>query len=111
MGILTMFEIVKLFIKEAMKVINIKDLVKARKDSRLASLGVEMFDLYSSLNGVLVCGLRIVDQIESLMKEAKRAKTTRCRHEHQPQAAIAQAPVDGLIDYAMATLAKWLIYL
>jgi hypothetical protein len=58
-----MFEVLKIFIQQAFKLLNIPELVKARKETQLAELGVSLFALYSSLNRILVCGLQIVDEL------------------------------------------------
>jgi hypothetical protein len=69
-----MFEIIKLFVEQALKLLNIKELVTARKGAKLAEIGVELFELYSSLNRILVCGLQIVDDLEEVVRRRKESE-------------------------------------
>jgi hypothetical protein len=69
-----MFEVLKIFIEQAFKLINISALVNARKGTKMAELGVNMFELYSSLNRVFTCGLRIIDSIEHIISKHDQYK-------------------------------------
>ena len=64
-----MFEIIKLFIQQSFKLLNIPAILKARDQKRLAALGVDMFALYSSVNRIFTDGNCIVDTIEFILQK------------------------------------------
>jgi hypothetical protein len=71
----SLFEILKIFIEQTFKLINIDPLLKSRERHRLSSLGVDLFSLYTSLNGIYVTGLLIVREIEQTIERWDRYRT------------------------------------
>jgi hypothetical protein len=67
-----MIDLIKVFIEEAFKLLDIPKLLKARKQTELAKLGADLFALYSSLNKIIVMGNRIVDRIEGIIEIKER---------------------------------------
>jgi hypothetical protein len=88
-----LFEILKIFIEQAFKLINIDALSKSRDRRKLASIGADMFSLYTSLNGIYVIGLLIVEEIEKTIE-----RWDRYRREGKPEEPIEFYTLNSLLD-------------
>jgi len=62
------FEILKVFVEQVLKLINIESLLKQRDKRKLSSIGADLFSLYSNLNAIYVTGLQIVAEIEQTVE-------------------------------------------
>jgi hypothetical protein len=100
-----MFEVLKIFIEQAFKLINISALVNARKGTKMAELGVNMFELYSSLNRVFTCGLRIIDSIEHIISKHDQYKRENRLGEYIPAFDLddlLQDQARNIVDFSHA---------
>lgn len=66
-----MFEILKVFVEQAFKLVNVEFFMKNNDRNKLASLGVDLFQLYTALNSIYVTGMSIIDEIERLVAHKK----------------------------------------
>jgi hypothetical protein len=64
-----MFEVIKLFVEQVFKILNIEAIAKLRDRRNLAELGADLFALYTTLNFIYVTGLRIVSEIETIVRK------------------------------------------
>lgn len=62
-----MFEILKVFIEQVFKLVNIENLLKERDKRKLSSIGADLFSLYANLNAIYVTGLQIIAEIEQTL--------------------------------------------
>jgi len=69
-----MFQIIKLFVESVVKLVNIDALVKHRDKAKLANIGVDLFELYATLNSIYLTGKKIVQSIENTLEQDERNK-------------------------------------
>ncbi len=60
-----MFEILKVFVEQIFKVINLETLIKGSDRKKLSEIGAHLFSLYTILNSIYITGRSIVAEIEA----------------------------------------------
>jgi hypothetical protein len=69
-----MFEILKIFVEQLVKALNLEVLLARRDKSKLAEVGASLFSLYSSLNGIYVHGREIASCIRDILRDYENSK-------------------------------------
>lgn len=88
-----MFEIIKVFVEQVFKLINIDSLLKGRDKHKTADVGVELFSLYSNLNSIYVVGTAIVREIDNTI-----ARWDRYRKEERKEEPIEFYHLNDLLQ-------------
>ena len=97
-----MFEILKLFIEQVFRTLDIKSLLKSHKQAKLAEIGADLFALYSTLNSIYTCGNRILEEVEDIVaRSAETRGGTRYRYAGRLR-SLLEEQANNIADFSQA---------
>jgi hypothetical protein len=97
-----MFEIIKLFIEQVFRALDIKSLLESHKRAKLAKIGADLFALYSTLNSIYTCGNRILEEIDDIVpRSAETGGGTRYRYAGRLRSLLEEQS-NNIVDFSQA---------